>query len=247
MSHLARSSASPRHLLADAATGHLVFPWKRNQNATFLRHCGDVSEDLSEDFSDPYETDADGNQIVRELAMTQAEISACAIAGLASPWGAVGGSSHTPLVSVAPQPRSGSGSSYLRWLLLCRAWRLRVSNPQLVAVESLSATVSNFRADAGSGALLLGWRRNAGTDDAPAGLPDPASMDAVRVVDANATVPIVQSPVGAGSFEVWAWVAGALPPSGPYNRRAYVRSGYAHYKYEAGYTFSLSGRVIVNQ
>lgn len=245
MSHLARSSASPRHLLRDAVSGHLVFPWRRNRAATWLRHGVWESEELSGDIEETG-TDSDGNDIVTPLAMSQSDIAACVQSGLASAWPAVSVSGIRVLVSVEPQP-SGSYMGPLRWRLTYQAYRFRLSNAGLVGIESMSATVSDFYADAGAGALYLGWRYDAGSDDAPFGIPAPSDMDGLVAVTGDATIPVVSSPTAASSFEIYGWVEGGVPPAGPYNRRAYVGDGEPHYKYGASFYATLDARVIVNQ
>lgn len=243
MSHLSRSSASPRHLLRDPSSGHLVFPWKRNQSATWLKHGVWEIEELSGTI-ETTGTDSDGYSIVTPLDMSQSDIAARVQSGLASPWPTVSISGIRALVSVEPQPNGQSGP--LQWRLTYQAYRFRISNAGLAGIESMTATVSQFYADSGAGTLYLGWRYDAGSDDAPCGVPDPADMDGLQAVTADGTVPIVSTPRNAASFEIYGWIAEGLPPSGPYNRRAYIRTGYAHYRYGAQFYVTLSGRVIVN-
>lgn len=225
MSHLARSNNyySPNHLLADAATGHLVLPFMYNQTA------GRQYWRLG------------GEQAVSG-GMSQAQMQTQAMALLSGDWVADTGTTGVRAeCTVAVRSSSDNPSGARHWSLDCRSYCMeassRVSGWHISRVRDLVATVSGsyrYHRAPGAGRLMLGWQL-APTGDAPNGVPYGQIFDGTAEVTGYGTYTLIQGSRRASGLRVYAFVENALPASGPYDDE------YANY--EAYFFATLSFRV----
>ena len=220
MSHLARSDNyyTPNHLLADAATGHLVLPFRYNLTASRKYWALGGVQAVSGDFQ-PGQAPA--------LGMSQAEVQAQAMALLSGDWAADSSSGVGAECTVSAGGYSDDPTGPKRWVLESRAGCMEalLQNTNYYAgwhisrVRALVATVSgsyHFNRAPGAGRLMLGWQLDP-TGDTPPAAPQRLVFDGTAEVTGYGTYTLIQGSRRASGLRVYAYVENALPASGPYD------------------------------